>query len=98
LEADGLGFESDEDDEACDDAAAVESDKDEPKIEKFVLVGDALGEDDEACRGIEEVGGDLCGTKSNASSRVFSSCSNLRCVARTEHFLHIQSFKISSLV
>lgn len=93
LEADGLSFEGDED----DDAAAVEPDKDEPEIEKFVL-GDVLGEEDGACRGIEEVVGELCGTKSNASSRVFSSCSNLRWVAKTEHFLHTQSFKISSRV
>ena len=102
LEADGLGFEGDEDDEGVavdadnDAAAAVEPVK-ELAVEKFVLLGDALGEED-ACRGIEEVVGDLCGTKSNASSRVFSSCSNLRWVAKTEHFLHTQSFKISSRV
>lgn len=58
LEADGLGFEGDEDDEDVvidvDVAAAsvVEPDKDEPAKEEFVLLGDALGEDD-ACRGIE---------------------------------------------
>ena len=105
LEADGLGFEGDEDDEGVavdaddDDTAAAEPDKDEPAVEKFVLLGgDALGEEDEACKGIEEVVGDLCGTKSNASSRVFSSCSNLRWVAKTEHFLHTQSFKISNRV
>ena len=92
LEADGLGFEGDEDD---DDDAAAELDKDEPSVEKFVLIG---GEEDEACRGIEGVVGDLCGTKSNASSRAFSSCTNLRWVAKTEHFLHTQSFKISSRV
>ena len=93
LEAEGLGFEGDEDE---DDDDAVEPGKDEPMVE--LLFGDALGEEDEACRGIEEVVGDLCGTKSNASSRVFSSCSNLRWVAKTEHFLHTQSFKISSRV
>lgn len=71
---------------------------DDAEVEKFVLLGDALGEEDEACRGIEEVVGDLCGTKSNASSRAFSSCTNLRWVAKTEHFLHTQSFKISSRV
>lgn len=104
LEADGLDFEGDEDDEgiavdADDDAAAVEPDKDEPAEEESVLLGgDALGEEDEACRGIEEVVGDLCGTKSNASSRVFSSWSSLRWVAKTEHFLHTQSFKISNRV
>ena len=95
LEADALGFEGDEDDE---DDTGAEPDKDEPEVEKFVLLGDALGEEDDVCRGIEEVVGDLCGTKSNASSRVFSSCSNLRWVAKTEHFLHTQSFKISSRV
>ena len=73
LEADGLDFEGDDD----DDVVAVEPEKDEPVGEKIVLLGDALGEEDEACRGIEEVVGDLCGTKSNASSKVFSSCSNL---------------------
>ena len=73
LEADGLDFEGDDD----DDVVAVEPEKDEPVGEKIVLFGDALGEEDEACRGIEEVVGDLCGTKSNASSKVFSSCSNL---------------------
>jgi hypothetical protein len=84
LEGDGLGFEGDGEDEGVvvdadddDAAAATEPDKDEPAVE-FVLLGDALGEEDEACRGIEEVVGDTCGTKSNASSRVFSSCSNLR--------------------
>lgn len=95
LEADGLGFEGDEDDDVDE---AVEPDKDEPGVEIFVLLGDVLGEEDNACRGIEEVVGDLCGTKSNASSRVFSSSSNLRWVAKTEHFLHTQSFKISSRV
>ena len=96
LEADGLGFEGDEDDD--DDDVAVEPDKDEPEVEKCVLLGDVLGEEDEACRGIEEVVGDLCGTRSNASSRVFSSCCSLRWVAKTEHFLHTQSFRISSRV
>jgi hypothetical protein len=94
LEADGLDF--DKDDEG--DAGAVKPDKDEPEVGKFALLGDASGEEEEACRGIEEVVGDLWGTKSNASSRVFSSCSNLRWVAKTEHFLHTQSFKISSRV
>lgn len=93
LEADGLGFEDDE-----DDRGAVEPDREEPGVEKFVLLGEVLGEEDKACRGIEEVVGDLCGTKSNTSSRAFSSCSNLRWVAKTEHFLHTQSFKISSRV
>ena len=106
LEADGLGFEGDEDGErvavdAADDddaaAAVVEPDK-ELVVEIFILLGDALGEEDEACRGIEEVVGDLCGTKSNASSRVLISCSNLQWVAKTEHFLHTQSFKISRRV
>ena len=80
------------------EADGLRFEDDDAEVEKFVLLGDALGEEDEACRGIEEVVGDLCGTKSNASSRAFSSCTNLRWVAKTEHFLHTQSFKISSRV
>jgi hypothetical protein len=78
LEADGLGFEGD------DEGVAVDADDDDAAA--------AVG------RGMEEVVGDFCGTKSNASSRVFSSCSNLQWVAKTEHFLHTQSFKISRRV
>jgi hypothetical protein len=89
LDVDGLGFEGEGDED-------IAVDKDEPAVER--LLGDALGEADEVCGGIEEAAGDLCGTKSNASSKVFSSCSNLRWVAKTEHFLHTQSFKISSRV
>ena len=83
LDVDGLGFESEGDED-------IAVDKDEPAEER--LLGD------EVYGGIEEAVGDLCGTKFNASSRVFSSCSNLRWVAKTEHFLHTQSFKISSRV
>ena len=101
LDADGLGFEGDEDEGIAvdaDAAAAAAADKDEPAEEEFALLKDALGEGDEVCGGIEEAVGDPWGIKSNASSRVFNSCSNLRWVAKTEHFLHTQSFKISSRV
>ena len=85
LDADGLGFEADEADEG------IEVDADD---------GDAAVAPDEEEPALEEfvLLGEVCGTKSNASSRVFSSSNNLRWVAKTEQFLHTQSFKISSRV
>ena len=51
------------------EADGLRFEDDDAEVEKFVLLGDALGEEDEACRGIEEVVGDLCGTKSNEIGR-----------------------------
>ena len=97
LDADGLCL-GDEDEEgiAIDaDADAAVLDEDEPVVEDFVLLGETSGE---ACAEMEEAVVSFCGTKSNASSRVFSSNRSLRWVAKTEHFLHTQSFRISSRV
>ena len=94
LDADGLGFAGDEGEEgiADDDNTAAAVDEDEPAVEIFFLLGDAFSEE------VEEAIVELCGTKSNAASRVFNSCSSRPWVAKTEHFLHTQSFRISNRV
>ena len=93
LDADGLAFAGDEGEEGIvDDDKTAAAEEDEPAVEIFFLLGDAFSEE------VEEAIVELCGTKSNAASRVFNSCSSRPWVAKTEHFLHTQSFRISSRV